>query len=264
MHTAGYSRIATTPAFHDAGHGFDVFGFHPPTLAAAVQSSAPIYERYFRVDSLGAEHVPATGPAIVIANHAGVLPVDGAMLCLDVLRHTERIPRPVSDYFVFRWPLVSTLFARLGVVNGTRPNVRALLDRDELLVIFPEGASGTAKRFASRYHIQRWSVGFAELAIRHRVPVIPVAIIGAEESWPLLGKLRLHAFGSPYVPIPATPLPLPAHYHIRYGSALRLDEGLVRDDADNPRVVAEAAERARHALEHVIRDARDARRGVFR
>lgn len=264
MHTAGYTRIASTTGFHDAGHGFDVFGFHPPTLAAAVQSSAPIYERYFRVDSLGAEQIPPTGPAIVIANHAGVLPVDGAMLCLDVLRHTERIPRAVSDYFVFRLPLVSTLFARLGVVNGTRANVRTLLDRNELLVIFPEGASGTAKRFTARYHLQHWSVGFAELAIRHRVPVIPAAIIGAEESWPLLGKLRLHLFGSPYVPIPATPLPLPAHYRIRYGSVLRLDDGLLGEDADNPRIVAEAAERARLALEHVIRDARDARRGVFR
>jgi 1-acyl-sn-glycerol-3-phosphate acyltransferase len=264
MQAAGYSHIARTPAFHDAGHGFDVFGFHPPTLAAAVQSSAPIYERYFRVDSLGAEHVPPTGPAIVIANHAGILPVDGAMLCLDLLRHTERIPRAISDYFVFRLPLVSTLFARLGVVNGTRANVRALLDRGEVLVIFPEGVSGTAKQFASRYHLQRWSVGFAELAIRHRVPVIPAAIIGAEESWPLLGKLRLRLFGSPYVPIPVTPLPLPAHYHIRYGSPLRLDEGLESDDAGDPRIVAEAAMRARQALEHTIRDARDARRGVFR
>ncbi len=264
MATTAYSRIVSAPGFNDAGHGFDVFGFHPPTLAAAVQASAPIYERYFRVDSLGAEQIPPTGPAIVIANHAGVLPVDGAMLCLDLLRQTARIPRAVSDYFVFRIPLVSTLFARVGVVNGTRANVRTLLDRNELLVIFPEGASGTAKRFRSRYQIQRWSVGFAELAIRHRVPVIPAAIIGAEESWPLLGKLRLHMFGSPYVPIPATPLPLPAHYHIRYGSVLRLDEGLLGEDADNPKIVAAAAQRARSALEQTIRDARDARRGVFR
>jgi len=262
---AAYSRITTTPAFHDAGYGFDLFGFHPPTLAAAVQASAPIYDRYFRVDSLGAEQIPTSGPAIVIANHAGVLPVDGAMLCLDLLRHTERIPRAVSDYFVFRWPMVSTFFARLGVVSGTRANTRTLLDRDELLVIFPEGTSGTSKRFTQRYQLQHWSVGFAELAIRYRAPVIPAAIIGGEESWPLLGKLRsLRVFGAPYLPIPATPLPLPVHFHIRYGAALHLDRGLATTDADDPQIVANAADRARHALEHVIRDARCARRGVFR
>src|SRR5512143_941342 len=113
------------PPFHDAGHGYDVFGLHPPTVASIARASAPIYEHYFRVDSAGAEHIPKTGPAILVANHAGVLPVDSAMLCLDVLRRTEptRIPRAIADHFVPRLPLVSTLFARLGVVNGTPANV---------------------------------------------------------------------------------------------------------------------------------------------
>lgn len=259
-----FTRIANAP-FHDAGHGFDAFGFHPPSLAAAVEAAAPIYEHYFRVDSEGAEAVPASGPAIVIANHAGVLPVDGAMLCLDLLRHTQRIPRAIADHFVPRLPLVSTFFARLGVVSGTRANVRALLERGELIALWPEGVSGTAKRFRDRYQLQGWRVGFAELAIRFRAPVIPVAVLGAEESWPLLGKLdHIHLFGAPYLPIPATPVPLPAHYHIRYGTPLHLDAGLEVGDADDPRVVAAAADHARLALEELIRDARDARRGVFR
>jgi 1-acyl-sn-glycerol-3-phosphate acyltransferase len=264
MDAAAYDRIAKAPSFHDAGHGFDEFGFHPPTLARTIRASAPIYEKYFRVDSLGTEEIPASGPVIVIANHAGVLPMDGAVLCQDIVRRTERIPRAIADHFVPKLPLVSTFFARLGVVNGTRANVATLLARGELIVIFPEGVRGVAKRFRDRYQLQGWSVGFAELALRYRAPVIPAAIIGSEESWPLLGKLRVRAFGSPYLPIPATPLPLPVHYHIRYGTALQLDEGRAPDDADTPPFVAAAAETARGALVEMIEEARGARRGLFR
>jgi 1-acyl-sn-glycerol-3-phosphate acyltransferase len=191
MDTHTFVRLAREALFHDAGHGYDVFGLHAPTLATAVSAAAPLYDWYFRVDSQGIEHVPAAGPAILVANHGGVLPIDAAMMCLDVLRRTDppRIPRPVADHFVPRLPFVSTLFARLGVVSGTRANVRALLDQGELIAVWPEGVSGPAKPFKDRYRIKEWRVGFAELAIRYHVPVVPIAIVGAEESWPLALKL---------------------------------------------------------------------------
>ena len=256
MGTPSFTRIAKDAAFHDAGHGYDVFGLHPPELAAAVQAAAPIYERYFRVDSRGAEQIPAEGPAILVANHGGVLPVDAAMLCLDVLRQTEppRIPRAITDHFVPRLPIIGTLFARFGVVSGTPANVSYLLEQGELLAIWPEGVTGPAKSFSDRYSLQEWRVGFAEHAIRFRAPVVPVAIVGAEESWPLAGKLRgVHAFGAPYVPIPFLPLPLPAHYMIRYGTPMLLDGE-----------VGEAAARVQRALQQLVDDTRMARRGVFR
>ena len=261
-----FARITQQATFHDAGHGFDVFGLHPPALAGAVAAGAPLYERYFRVDSRGAEHVPADGPAILVANHAGVLPVDGAMLCLDVLRRTEppRIPRPVADHFVPRLPLIGTMFARFGVVSGTRANVRYLLEHGELIAIWPEGVTGPGKAFHERYRLQEWRVGFAEYALRHRAPVVPVAIVGSEEAWPLAGKLRMRAFGAPYLPIPLVPVPLPAHYRIRYGTPMRLDRGHVPDDADDPAIVAAAADEVRRALQQLVDDTRIARRGVFR
>ncbi len=215
------------------------------------------------MESHGIENVPASGPAILVANHGGVLPVDGAMLCLDLLRRSTppRIPRPITDYFVPRLPVVSTLFSRLGVVSGTRANVRRLLEAGELLVLFPEGVSGPAKPFRERYQLQHWSVGFAELALRHRVAVIPVAIVGAEESWPLAAKLTgVRALGVPYLPVPATLLPLPTHYRIEYGTPIFLGD----DDPDDPSTVASAAATVREKLEHLLADARTARRGVFR
>jgi 1-acyl-sn-glycerol-3-phosphate acyltransferase len=265
MAATTFTRIVRRARFHDAGHGFDEFGLHPPSLASAVEVSRMLYDAYFRVDSVGASQIPASGPAILVANHGGVLPVDAAMLCLDVLRRTEppRIPRAVSDHFVPRLPIVSTLFARLGVVSGTRANARRLLERGELLAIWPEGVTGPAKPFRDRYRLQSWRVGFAELAIRHRAPVVPVAIVGAEESWPLLGKLRgLRAFGAPYLPIPATPVPLPVHLHLRYGAPIVFD----RDPAEaaDPEIVAGAAGVVHDALEQLIATALDQREGVFR
>lgn len=255
------------PLFYDEGYGFDVFGLNPAALAGVAAAAAPIYERYFRVESQGADQIPARGPAILVANHGGVLPVDGAMLCLDVVRRTDppRIPRAIADHFVPRLPLVGTLFARVGVVNGTRANVKHLLERGELIAIWPEGVSGPAKPFRERYKLQRWSVGFAELAIRYGAPVVPVAIVGAEESWPVAVRLRaLRAFGAPYVPIPASPLPLPARYHLRYGAPIDLAHGRLDRDADDPEIVAEGAERVRAALEVLLERTLAARTRVFR
>jgi len=264
MPSTTFTRIVHQAPFHDAGHGYDEFGLHPPSLAAVVEASRAIYESYFRVDSQGASSIPASGPVIVIANHAGVLPVDAALLCLDIVLRTDppRIPRPVADHFVPRLPLASTLFARLGTVSGTRANVRHLLERGELIAIWPEGVSGPAKPFRERYRIQSWRVGFAELAIRYRVPIVPVAIIGAEESWPVLARLRaLRVFGAPYLPIPATPVPLPVHFHLRYGPPLVADRDPA--DANDPAIVADVAAAARAALEGLIATALRDRGGVF-
>jgi 1-acyl-sn-glycerol-3-phosphate acyltransferase len=258
------ARIGAAP-FFDEGYGFDVFGLHPPALARAVALGGFVYERYFRVDSAGAERIPATGPVILVANHGGALPVDAAMLCLDVLRRTDppRIPRAVADHFVPRLPLVSALFARLGVVSGTRANVRALLGRGELVAIFPEGVTGPGKPFRERYRIQAWRVGFAELAIRYGAAVVPVAIVGAEESWPVLAKLTmLRAFGAPYLPIPASPVPLPVRYHLRYGAPIRF--GAAPAAADDPDAVGAAAGEARAALERLIAEGLAARAGRVR
>lgn len=243
------SREAAPPWFFDEGHGYDVFGLRPRSVQRALRWGRPVFERYFRVQSHGIEHVPASGPAILVANHGGTLPIDGAMLWFDIAFRTQRILRLIADFFVPHLPIVSTLFARTGTVSGSAANVRCLLERGELLGIFPEGTTGPAKPRRERYQLQQWRVGHAEHALRHRAPIIPVAIVGAEESWPVLLRLPwLHAFGAPYLPVPMSPLPLPVPISIHYGAPIELYRRYGAELADDPEALTAAAGEVRVSL----------------
>ena len=257
--------MAHVPAIDDTGYGYDIFGANADWVRRAERAGAFFYEHWFRVDSHGHEHVPSTGAAIVVANHSGALPFDATMLWMDVLRHTSpaRLLRPIADHFVLRLPFFGTVATRTGAVGGTRANVRHLLERRELLLVFPEGVAGVAKHFRHRYELAEWRVGHAEFAIRHRVPVIPAAIVGAEEQMPQIARLPVHVFGIPHVPVVLSPLPLPVRYHIRYGAPLFLYDEFPPDAADEPEVLDNAAARTKDAVRRLLEGERSSRRGVF-
>lgn len=251
--------------FPDAGHGYDLFGLNPDFVALGETVASPMYDRYFRVESHGSENIPASGPAVLAANHSGTLPFDGAMVWMDVYRHTSppRIPRAIADYFVPSLPFVGTLFARCGMVGGSRGNARALLESGELLLIFPEGTPGIGKPWAKRYKLQDWRQGHCELAIRYGAPVIPIAVVGAEEQMPQLAQIPLGG-ALPYLPIPATLFPLPVKYHIYYGEPVRTDLDYSPDQADDPAVLKEAAQRVKERVQALIDKGLKERKGIFR
>ncbi len=265
MRREDYLRI-TRAEFGDAGHGYDPLGLSAEDFAFAVALAFPWYERYFRVRSKGAENIPAHGPVIVAANHSGMLPIDGVMLAVDIARRTRpaRIPRTVGDVFIPFMPWVGAAFARAGVVSGSRGNFRHLLENGELLVVFPEGTPGISKGYDKRYQLQEFRVGHCELALRHRAPVVPTAVIGAEEAWPQVALIRqMGMFGAPFLPVPMTPLPLPARFHLRYGEPIHLHEHFVGESPDDPKIVAQAAVLVRDAVELLIQEGLAARDGVF-
>lgn len=267
MLTASQRRHLRDVHLDDAGHGWDRFGMSREGVAFGLSMFRPLYEHYFRVRSHGAEKIPREGPTIVVANHSGMLPLDGMMLWTDIVLHTDpaRVPRPVADFFVPALPFINIIFARGGVIGGTRGNVHAALEAGELLELFPEGVAGIGKGFSERYRLQRWSVGHAELAIRHRAAIVPTAIIGAEESWPQVAKIEsLRGLGIPHLPIPATPLPIPVRFAIHYGDPIRLTDDYDPAQADDPAVLRDAAMRVRTAVEDLIAHGLRQREGLFR
>ena len=260
-------ELLETLHFRDAGHGYDVFGMHPSAVYWGAGITRWLYERYFRVISTGAENIPVDGSAILASNHSGNVPIDGMMLWHDVLRNTvpPRVVRGIADHFVPALPFVGTLFARGGMVGGSRGNVSALLDAGELLMIFPEGTPGIIKPWSKRYQLQKFRVGHAELAIQNQCSIVPVGIVGAEEQMPSffssrrLGKI----IGTEAVPIPIVPVPLPVRYRIYYGEPIDVSSEFSPSDADDPEILKVVAKRVQSSVHQLIQRGLEDREGIF-
>jgi 1-acyl-sn-glycerol-3-phosphate acyltransferase len=259
---SGADRVAALERLVPEGLRHDAFGLSPDVVRRALPFFELLYRRWFRVKSEGHEHLPAQGPAVLVANHGGLLPFDGAMCVLDVFLHTDppRLPRTLVDRFAGSLPFVNVFFARAGQVVGTRDNFRELLRRGELVLVFPEGMAGIRKTVAQRYRLQAFHAGFAEEALRARVPIVPVTIVGAEDQAPILYDVRPLArrLGLPVAPITPTfpwlgPLglvPYPVPYRILYGEPLRPAEP--PEAAGDARVAQSVASEVRRVIQRSL------------
>jgi 1-acyl-sn-glycerol-3-phosphate acyltransferase len=212
------------------GERVDEFGFDPDFTARVLMPLARFfYQRWFRVQIRGLEHIPAEGPALVVANHSGTLPMDAVMLQAGL--HDEhpasRNLRLLGADLVYEIPLLSALARKGGHIRAAPANAQALLRAGELVGVFPEGFKGIGKPFADRYQLRRFGRGgFAATAIRASVPLIPCAIIGAEEIYPMIGNAKKVAelLRLPYFPItplfpwlgPVGMVPLPSRWIIEF------------------------------------------------
>lgn len=229
-----------------------------------------LFDRYWRVEAMGLDNVPTSGPILFVSNHSGALPFDGAMICTALHVHDRRIARFLYDRFVTNVGPVDTFYRRVGGVPASRENALELLKRNEQVVIFPEGVSGVAKPFSDRYRLRSFSPGFARLALAMDVPVVPVAVVGAEEIYPLVGRAEGvgKLFGMPYVPItPFFPvlgllgtLPLPTKWYMKFGKPIRLAVG--DEEARWLRARLEAM-KVRRKLQAMVTRLRQRRRSVF-
>ncbi len=187
-----------------------------------------LYDKYWRVRVEGAEQLP-TGPCIIVANHAGALPLDGPVLHLALRRERPDLEesRWLLEDQIFHAPFVGVLANRLGAVRANPENALRLLEERRPVIVFPEGFHGLSKPFSERYQLKRFGRGgYLKIALKAGVPIIPAAIVGGEESMPLLGKLPGGLFGVQYLPI--TLPPLPARWHIRFAAPISL-EGAPRE-----------------------------------
>ena len=242
----------------------DEFGFDPELTDAVLHPLLrPLYRDWFRVGVRGIEQLPAKGAALVVANHSGTLALDALMLALAVHdEHPEqRHLRLLGADLVFRMPVVSELARKHGSTLACNPDAERLLRKGELVGVFPEGFKGIGKLYRDRYKLQRFGRGgFVSAALRTGAPIIPVSIVGAEETYPMLGNLKSVArlLGTPYFPVTPTfpwlgPLgliPLPSKWYIQFGSPIPADLGA--DQADDPLVVFNLADQVRETIQQSL------------
>lgn len=207
-------------------YGVDPFGFDLDYSLAALAPFVWLYRHYFRVETFGVESVPQ-GRVLLVANHSGQIPLDGAMIGVALM--TEASPPRAIRSMVEKWvptlPYVSTFMARVGQIVGTPENCRRLLEAGEAILVFPEGARGISKLWPQRYQLQEFGLGFMRLALETNTPIVPIAVIGAEEQAPALVDLKPLArlLGFPAFPLTVTglPVPLPVRYRLYFGEPLR-------------------------------------------
>jgi 1-acyl-sn-glycerol-3-phosphate acyltransferase len=251
----------------------DDFGRDPRATARWEWLFEFLYTRWFRVEASGLEHVPERGRALLVANHAGTLPYDSAMVMHAVRRDhpARRDVRPLVEDTVFHLPFLGPIMNRIGGVRADPENAERLLKKDELVAVFPEGEKGMGKLWRDRYRLQRFGRGgFVKLALRTGAPIIPVAVVGAEEAAPMLGKVTWFAknIGIPWIPVtptfpwlgPAGLLPLPSKWFVRFGAPIDLG---VRSDgirtagsgpsaAEDRLLVNKLADQIRSQIQHMV------------
>jgi 1-acyl-sn-glycerol-3-phosphate acyltransferase len=256
----------------------DEFGYDAAFAARVAPLIEFLYDRWWRVEVSGAEHVPATGRALLVANHSGgFFPYDALMLAHGLHTRREgagRDVRPLVEDSAYRFPGLGPLLARLGAVRASAENAARLLAREHAVAVFPEGAKGVGKYYRERYRLQRFARGgFVTLALRTGAPLVPIAIIGAEEIHPVLAKWQWLArlLNLPYFPVtPTFPwlgllglVPLPTKWRIVFGAPLDLAAEYGPEAAEDDLLVNRLKERVREQIQRMIVDALRMRDSVF-
>ncbi len=250
--------------------GFDSYGMSPEWLRRLSVPALILYRHYFRVETFDIDRLPA-GRMLLIANHAGQLPFDAAMLSVALILEAEppRVARSMGEYWIPSLPWMSVVAARGGALVGTPENCVHMLENGECVMVFPEGVRGISKPFSERYRLQRFGLGFMRLALETGAPIVPVGIIGSEEQQPGLANLKAlgGALGMPAFPItPTFPwlgpmglLPLPVKYRMHFGSPMEFTGDPSEEDA----VTEKKVEVVKRAIAALLERGRGERKGIF-
>jgi 1-acyl-sn-glycerol-3-phosphate acyltransferase len=252
-------------------YGYDPYGFNPQYASRVLLPTALLYRYYFRVDTFDIDRVP-DGRMLLIGNHSGQFAYDGAMLGLAMLLEAQppRLTRGMGEYFLWKVPWMGLTAARTGTMVGTPENCISMLQAEECVMAFPEGARGANKPFHKRYQLQRFGQGFMRLALQTRTPIVPVGIVGAEEQQPGLANLEGvgRALGLPSLPITVTSpwfgllgtaMALPTKYRIYFGEPLYFEGDANEEDDAIQRRVEVVKESMRKLLDRGLRE----RTGIF-
>jgi 1-acyl-sn-glycerol-3-phosphate acyltransferase len=254
----------------------DDFGFDPELLDAVLMAPMrPLFRSWFRVDVRGLENVPEVGAGLVVANHSGTIALDSIMTQLALLDEhpAHRHLRMLGADLVFSTPFVGELARKAGHTLACMADAERLLEAGELVGVWPEGFKGIGKPFSERYKLQRFGRGgFVAAAVRTGAPIIPTAIVGAEETYPKIGDIPILArlLGVPYFPVtptfpwlgPLGTVPLPSKWIIAFGEPIPTVD-LGAEAADDPMLILEMTDRVRETIQQGLYRELVDRPGVF-
>ncbi len=254
------TQISSTPK-EMGSFGCDIWGFNIENFKVGVGLFKLLYDKYFRVKAYGLENIPQKGRVLVIANHSGQIPFDGALTGLAMILNPNapRIPKAMVERFFPTVPFLNICLSQMGAVIGDPVNCVKMLEHEEAVIVFPEGVRGSGKLFKNRYQLQRFGQGFMHIAMNTNTPIIPVGIVGCEETMPSIGNLKTLAklMGLPYIPV-TTLLPLPAKVFIYFGKPMRF-----KSDIINETIVNEKVEQVKNEIRHLIKAGLLERKGIF-
>ncbi len=242
----------------------DDWGYDPEVVEAVKPFFQFLYQRYWRVQVSGIENIPAAGRTLLVSNHSGQLPFDGSMVGLAVLNEhpDQRIVRTLYASWFPTLPVISKLFVKLGQTLATEENGVRLLEQEQLVAVYPEGYKGVGKLYKERYRLARFGRGgFVRMALKTGAPMIPVAVVGAEETYISLAKSDFIArlIGFPYFPIsPTFPwlgllgfVPIPTKWYIDFGAPIPTD-GYPPKSANNLMLVSQLTDQMRNRVQEMI------------
>lgn len=212
--------------------GYDPWGFNIKGIKNTYIFGKFLYEKFFRVEAFGLENIPKEGRVLVVPNHSGQLPLDGVLAGYAMLTnpYAPRIPKAMVERFFPTVPFVGNWLGSVGSVVGDPYNCEKLLEKDEAIIVFPEGVRGSGKLFKDRYKLQRFGNGFMHLAMKHEAPIVPVGIVGCEESIISFADIKPLAklLGIPYFPL-ALPIILPTKVYLHFGRPLHFENDIYHE-----------------------------------
>lgn len=241
--------------------GYDPWGFNADSHKIFYALFRPFYEKYFRVEVKGIEKVPDQGRVLLVANHSGQLPIDGILIgfAMSERKHAPRLPRAMIERFFPTVPVLGNVLNQLGGVLGDPVNCGKMLENEEVIAVFPEGIRGSGKPYKERYQLKRFGNGFVHLAMKYNTPIVPVGVVGCEETIPAFANIKPLArmLGIPYVPV-ALPFIFPAKVILNFGDPIYFENEELTEDQIDHRV-----EKVKSAIGDLIAKGLTEREAIF-
>ncbi len=266
-------RAYQTLLYSDA---VDEFGYDPKFEEFVKPLFKFLYEKWWRVEVEGGENLPSKGRVLIVSNHSGMLPFDGAMIkyYFREIHPSHRDIRPLAENFVYYLPFIGAFMNRVGGVRACQENAEILLRRDEAVIVFPEGVKGIVKHFSKRYQLQRFGrAGFVKLAIRTRSPILPTAVVGAEEIFPIIAKFDAlgKLFHLPTLPIPLNLfllgpffwIPFPTKWRIKFGKLITKTAELPPEAENDDILINQISLEVRLIIEDMLHELLSKRKSIW-